>query len=193
MKVKRVYERMDKLLNKIREKSFRENKGLGNEIGFHIFDYDPEDELIVRDRIKFIKDQTRHEDFEIQEFDLYNVMIEILEDKRFLDKTFAMEEKKGSDKILEPIRRTLRVSQNDDLIVEYIKERIHDNAIVFLSGIGKAWPIIRSHTVLNSLHAAVENVPLVMFFPGTYDGQTLVLFNEFKDDNYYRAFRLIER
>ena len=191
--MKRVYKRLDKLLKRIREKSFRENKGLGNEIGFHIFDYDPEDEMIIRERINYMKNQTKYDEFEIQEFDLYEIMIEILDDKKYLDKIFKMEEKKGSDKILEPIRRTLRLNQDDDLVVAYIRSRINENSIVFLTGIGKAWPIIRSHTVLNSLHAAVEDVPLVMFFPGTYDGQTLVLFNEFKDDNYYRAFRLVER
>jgi hypothetical protein len=46
---------------------------------------------------------------------------------------------------------------------------------------------------LNSLHAVIEEVPLVMFFPGTYDEQSLVLFNEFKDDNYYRAFQIVGR
>ena len=32
----------------------------------------------------------------------------------------------------------------------------------------------------------------VMFFPGTYNEQELILFNEIKDDNYYRAFRLVK-
>ncbi|MGV8154533.1 MAG: DUF1788 domain-containing protein [Alkaliphilus sp.] len=191
--MKRINGRLEKLLNRIRDNNFRENKGLGNEVGFHIFDYDPVDELIVRDRIKYIKSQMKHEEFEIQEFDLYEVMLEVLENKGFLQKILKMEEKKGSEKIIAPIRRTLRFNQEDDKIVSYIRDRIKPDSVVFLTGIGKAWPVIRSHSVLNSLHVAVENVPVIMFFPGTYDGQTLVLFNEFKDDNYYRAFKLIER
>jgi hypothetical protein len=35
-------------------------------------------------------------------------------------------------------------------------------------------------------------VPVVLFFPGTYDEQSLILFDELKDDNYYRAFRLVK-
>ncbi|MFZ2746924.1 MAG: BREX protein BrxB domain-containing protein [Lactococcus raffinolactis] len=31
-----------------------------------------------------------------------------------------------------------------------------------------------------------------MFFPGKYDGQSLMLFSEIKDDNYYRAFKLVD-
>ena len=42
------------------------------------------------------------------------------------------------------------------------------------------------------LHQAFVRVPVVMFFPGTYNEQELILFNEIKDDNYYRAFRLVK-
>lgn len=37
----------------------------------------------------------------------------------------------------------------------------------------------------------IDNVPVVLFYPGNYDGQELVLFGEIKDDNYYRAFKLV--
>ncbi len=188
-----IFKRLERLSERIHEQKFLEGKGLGNEIGFHIFDYDPEDELIVRRHIETIMKQNVHDDFTIQRFDLYEIMMEILNEKNYLDKTFKMEEKKGSERIVEPIRRTLRINQKDDLIVSYIQERVQENAVVFLTGVGKAWPIIRSHTVLNSLHAVIETVPLVMFFPGTYDGQSLVLFKEFKDDNYYRAFQIVGR
>jgi len=30
-----------------------------------------------------------------------------------------------------------------------------------------------------------------MFYPGTFNGQTLNLFDEFKEGNYYRAFNLL--
>jgi hypothetical protein len=32
-----------------------------------------------------------------------------------------------------------------------------------------------------------------MFYPGTYSGQDLNLFDEISDQNYYRAFKLVER
>lgn len=37
---------------KIRQPNFRENRGMGNEVGYHIFDYDPAQELVVRDWVK---------------------------------------------------------------------------------------------------------------------------------------------
>lgn len=189
-----IYKRLDKILPKIQEKRFRENKGLGNEIGFYIFDYHPSDELIIRNYIKFLKDKINKENygFKIKEFDLYEIILEILEKKGFLNKVFEKESIEGTDRIIDIIKRTLRLTQKNDLIVDYISNRVEKDDIVFLTGVGKSWPIIRSHTVLNTLHSVIESVPLVMFFPGMYDGLELRLFDEIKDDNYYRAFKLIE-
>lgn len=192
--MKDIYERIDEILPKIVEPNFRENKGLGNEVGFYVFDYNPEHELLVRDRVKFIKEKAKNlYGINIIEFDLYEIIIELLNSKGYLEKNFKMEEKKGSEFILNATKKALRLTLDNDLIVKYIEERLDGNDIVFLTGIGKAWPIIRSHTILNNLHRIVEDQPLVMFFPGNYDGGTLMLFNYLKDDNYYRAFQLIDK
>lgn len=39
------------LREKIQTQSFQENRGLSNEVGYYIFDYDPEKELYVRGEI----------------------------------------------------------------------------------------------------------------------------------------------
>lgn len=189
-----IYERLDKILPKIQEKRFRENKGLGNEIGFYIFDYDPKDELVVREHVRFIKQKVSAEDsgVKIKEFDLYEIMLELLEGKKYLDKVLNLEKQKGTEHVIKAINTTLRLTLPNDLIVDYIKSRVEKDDIVFLTGVGKVWPIIRSHTVLNTLHSVIDDVPLIMFFPGIYDGLELKLFDEIKDDNYYRAFKLIE-
>lgn len=193
--MKSIQQRLDEILPRITAPSFRKSKGLGNEIGYYIFDYDPNDEMLVREHIAYIKERmsTEQNDFYIKEFDLYEVVLEILEEKGFLKKNFQMEEKKGSQFVLNATKKALRLTLATDLVVGYIAERVQPNDIVFLTGIGKAFPIIRSHTVLNTLQKRVDQVPVVMFFPGIYDGQELVLFGEIKDDNYYRAFQLIDK
>ena len=181
--MKDIYARLDEILPKIVGNDFRENRGLGNDIGFYIFDYDPEYELLVRDRIKFIKNKAKGAyGLNIIEFDLYEIMIEILDSKGYLKKNFIMEEKKGSEYVFTATKKALRLTLDNDLLVQYISERLDDSDIVFITGVGKAWPIIRSHTVLNNLHRVVEKQPLVMFFPGEYDGGSLMLFNYLKDD-----------
>lgn len=192
--MKSIYERIDGILPRITEPTFMENKSLGNEIGFYIFDYDPEYEMLVRDRVSLIEKKAKSMyGLNIIEFDLYEIMLELLESKGYLQKNFIMEERKGSEQVFNATKKALRLTLDNDLLVKYISERIDGNDIVFLTGVGKAWPIIRSHTVLNNLHRIVEKQPLVMFFPGTYDGGSLMLFNYLKDDNYYRAFQLIDK
>ena len=187
-------ERLDKAEAMIKKPSFRKNKGLGNEVGYYIFDYPPEQELLVRERVEYIrkKNEQSDDEYRIVVFDLYEIIIEILKEKGYLEKCYEFEKKRGFDRITKAVGNMLRITAEDSLIVNYIREHTPEKAIVFLVGIGKCYPILRSHTVLNNLHQVIDNVPVVMFYPGKYDGQELNLFGEIKDDNYYRAFKLVE-
>ena len=62
--MKNIYQRLDEILPKIVEPNFRKNKGLGSEIGFYVFDYKAEEELLVRDRIRYIKEKSVEEQFD---------------------------------------------------------------------------------------------------------------------------------
>ena len=150
---------------------------------------------MVRDHIEFIKQKISDEysDINIKEFDLYEIILEVMNKKGYLQKNIEMEKKKGSKYVFNAIRKSLRLTLKNDMVLSYIVNRVEPNDIVFITGVGKAWPIMRSHTVLNNLHNVIDQVPVVMFFPGEYDGLELILFNEIKDDNYYRAFQLIDK
>lgn len=178
----------------IQKPSFRQNKGLGNEVGYYIFDYPPEEELLVREMVEYIrkKNEQSDDEYHIVVFDLYEIIIEILKEKGYLEKCYEFEKKRGFDRITKAVGNMLRITAKDSLIINYIRKRTPEKAIMFLVGIGKCYPILRSHTVLNNLHQVIDNVPVVMFYPGKYDGQELILFGEIKDDNYYRAFKLVE-
>jgi len=193
--VKTIYQRLDEIIQRITKESFRENTGLGNEIGYYIFDYEPRYEMLVREHVRFLIQKINDGDygFHIKEFDLYEIMLELLETKGYLEKNFKMEQVKGSEFVFNATKKTLRLTEKDDLIIQYIKDRVVKGDVVFITGVGKVWPIIRSHTVLNNLHQVLDEVPVIMFFPGVYDGLELVLFEEIKDDNYYRAFKLVDR
>ena len=187
-------QKFDKAEEMIQRPSFRENKGLGNEVGYYIFDYDADRELYVRERIEYIKkkNESSNDDFKVVVFDLYEIIIDILNKKGYLEKCFEFEKTKGFDRVTKSIGNMLRITAADSLIVNHIKDNTPDKVVVFITGIGKCYPILRSHTVLNNLHQVIDNVPVVLFYPGKYDGQELVLFGEIKDDNYYRAFKLVD-
>ena len=186
--------RLDEMEDAIKKPSFRTSSGRANEVNYWIFDYPPERELEVRERIEYMKKKNSKgtDDFELVVFDLYDIIIDYLEGKNFMDKCFQFEKKKGLDRITKAVNNSMKINDDDSLIVQYIKDHTPENAIVFLTGVGKCYPILRSHKVLNNLHQAFVRVPVVMFFPGTYNEQELILFNEIKDDNYYRAFKLVK-
>lgn len=119
-------------------------------------------------------------------------MIDILIKKGYLEKCYQFEKKRGFERVAKSISNMLRITSSDNLIVNYIRDNAPEKAVVFIMGIGKCYPILRSHTVLNNLHQVIDNVPVVLFYPGNYDGQELVLFGKIKDDNYYRAFKLVD-
>lgn len=187
-------ERLDKAERIIKKPSFRQNKGLGNEVGYYIFDYPAENELLVRERIEYIrqKNESAIDGFRVVVFDLYNMIIGLLKDKGYLEKCFEFEKSKGFDRITKAVGNTLRVTSADSLLIARIKKETPKNSVVFITGIGKCYPILRSHSILNNLHQVIDDMPVVMFYPGKYDGQELVLFGEIKDDNYYRAFKLVD-
>ena len=185
--------RLDLIEPKLYDKNFRTGRGTVGEVNFWIFDYLPEEEMAVRNFVHFLTNKIngRDDDLRIRHFDLYNLMLDVLEEKNYIGKVEEMEKAKGSQAIINPLKRTLRLTEDGDLIIQKIvADILPQKDVIFLTGVGKAWPIIRSHTILNNLHSKVDKNPLVMFFPGEYTSE-LKLFGEITDDNYYRAFKLV--
>lgn len=182
--------RLDQIIPKIKEDKFIEGRGLGNEISFYVFDYEPQYELVVRDYIQNIKKEFSYDgtNRRIVEFDLYKMLIEITKEKRIFDRIFDMEERQGKDALF----KAMTTFAKPEVFLEKIKEELDNHDVIFLTGIGKVYPFVRSHNILNNLQEVLDKTPVIMFFPGTYNGQSLQLFSKFTDDNYYRAFRLVD-
>ncbi len=189
-----IYDRLIEIIPKITDPSFKESKGLGKEVGYHIFDYDPKDEMTVRKHIPYIKKEIseKHQSLSIIECNLFKIVLQILEDKGYLEKNFTMEQKRSSNFVLNATRKSLRLTLENDLVINHIRNQAKNHDILFITGVGEVFPIIRSHVILNNIHRAVDDQPVIMFYPGKYSGQDLQLFSEISDGNYYRAFRLID-
>ncbi|MBC3900611.1 DUF1788 domain-containing protein [Acetobacterium malicum] len=191
--MKNIETRLDQIEAKITNDDFLKNKGLGNEVGYYIFDYDPQDELKVRQHIAYLKAKINKSasGVKIVEYDLYQLVISVLKERGYLEKCFQFEKTKGLDYTYQAIIKMLRLTSKTNLLVNHIVEHTLPHSVVFITGVGKCYPIVRSHNVLNNLHQVLDTMPVVMFFPGVYSGQDLQLFGTIKDDNYYRAFKLI--
>lgn len=187
-----IHDRLDQIQEKIKEDKFIEGRGLGNEISFYIFDYEPEHELIVREHIKTLKEIFKDGRYNrwILEFDLYKMLLEIAREKGIYHLIFEKEANEGKDALFQALSHFARPEIFLEKIVETVNE-LNCN-VLLITGVGKIYPFVRSHTILNNLQEKVDHLSVIMFYPGTYDGQSLNLFNQFKDDNYYRAFPLVD-
>ena len=185
---------LGKIESEIGKTSFLNGKGLGNEVSYYVFDYDPKDEIIVREYIDKLvkKDKEFGDGYKLKVYDVYDLMIDLLESEGYLEDCFEMEKNDGMNYLVESVNDLLRMNDDSNYFAEYIEENTPEKAIVFLTGVGKIFPFVRSHKILNNLHQIFDRSPVVMFYPGKYDGHSLELFGEFKDDNYYRAFPLIK-
>ena len=169
--------------------------GTANDLKFYIFDYNPADELVVRKEIKKIKDRNPN----IVEFDLYEMMLQIVEEEGYMEDVIRMEPDYDKELLLrEVFQPLLSVEEETSPFLDMFKETVEDDgrSIVLITGVGKVYPIVRSHTILNNLQSIFRHNPVVMMYPGRYEiknAMTLRLFERLDDDNYYRAFPLVER
>ena len=183
--------RLNQILPKLTSDDFLRARGIGNEIAFYIFDYAPEDELRVREHIRFLVDRLpkNKPGLRVAHINLFEFLINYLQERSLLEKSFELQRKKGSDALLKALKGVMNEEKVAERFADIAKPAEHD--LVLISGVGGAYPLLRSHTLLNNLHAIMGQTPLVMFYPGRYDTQTLRLFGKI-GLNYYRAFRLID-
>lgn len=186
------HERLNQVLPRIMSDDFLNNGGLGNEIGFWIFDYPPEQEMDMRDFLHRVIEpalEKRQPPLRFATVNLFELVIGLLEERKLLDKAIEMQRTQGDAKVLESLRRVLKEDKlAERLIAQFNPEQLD---LLILSGVGAAYPMLRTHTLLSALHPHLNHTPLLMFFPGRYDGYSLRLFNKLSEDHYYRAFRLV--
>lgn len=181
-----IKERLDKLKIMIQGKDFLEGKGLSNEVNIRIFCYDPKEEMIIRHFIKQISNESLN--CHMIHYDLYEVFLNICKDKRILDRIPALEEKRGK----EFIRKQFEKSCDAKTFAAKMQYENHQKGdVIVLSGIGKVFPFMRVHSLLEAMQPLFNDLPILVFYPGDFDGHYVKLFNKLKANEYYRAFKLI--
>ena len=73
--------RLQQMFEKIDNGDIFKTKGIGNDINFYVFDYDPLDEYIVREQLNLYLGRTNQK---IRIFNIYDIINQILEDKGFM-------------------------------------------------------------------------------------------------------------
>lgn len=187
----KLQERLNELPDILRTPAFLKGEGLGNDINYRIFNYSPEDELQVREYLAFLQTlfNDKIPDINLVQINLLEALKTYLQERNFLDKALQMQASRGDTALMKALKGPLHMSKFAPWMVRHYLSNQTD--ILFLTGMGSVWPLIRGHHLLNALHAEIDDKPVVLFYPGSYDGTTLTLFNQLPGKNYYRAFALL--
>lgn len=179
-----ITERLDHLKKTIQEDDFLQGKGLSNEVNIRMFCYSPKDEMAVRSFIEKLENEQLK--CKVQIVDLYETFLSICEDKRILDRIPQLEQKRGKEFLEKQFERTCDAKVFAKKIVDQF-----DADLLMITGVGKAFPFIRVHALLNTIQEDLNDKPIVVLYPGTFDGHYVKLFNQLKPNEYYRAFNMI--
>ena len=187
--------RFDHLLAVVSSSRFLTKQGLGNEVPFFICPY-PASEAATVDAMRVsLMNQLANRGVKVLEINLYDLCIELLQERGIWDKVIEAEPEMTKSELLELLQAVLAPEEH---LVPAIAKKIADQQfdVLFLSGVGEIFPFIRSHNVLNNLQSTAKERPTVLFFPGSYThalatGASLDLFSTLHDDRYYRAFNIL--
>lgn len=182
-----IKERLDKVRALIQESDFLEGKGLSNEVNIRIFCYAPEDEMTVRHFIsQLATDQTLNCNLKL--CNLYQTFLSICDDMDIIDAIPEMEEADGSIFLLEQLHSAIGEGE----FIEKIQYEPHqERDVLMLTGVGEVFPFMRIHALLEALQPHFSDVPILVMYPGEFDGRHVKLFNRLQSNDYYRAFSVI--
>ena len=180
--------RLDNLKMEIQKPEFLEGKGLSNEVNIRIFCYDPAEEMTVRHFVEqIVVDQSLN--CHLIECNLYKTFLEICDEKRITKGAPSMEEKKGKDYLIQQIQR---FANNKSFVAKMQYDPHEPGDVLLLTGVGEVFPFMRIHTLLEALQPYFSDIPILVMYPGEFDGRHVKLFNRLTPNDYYRAFNVID-
>ncbi|WP_418637402.1 BREX protein BrxB domain-containing protein [Winogradskyella sp.] len=167
----------------------------------YMYMYDAEKEYEIDAEILDIKNRLHRPTnyLDVIVLDIYEEFITYLKQEKFaksnkFDFYNAHENKKP-----EAVNKSLFKDAYDTRFLEFLNNKIQthlkieDNfqrSYVFIKGFGNAFPYIRASRFFNNFEKFVKGYKLIMFYPGEAK-EYYSLFGLLKDENLYRAIKLI--
>ncbi|NLB79631.1 MAG: DUF1788 domain-containing protein [Clostridiaceae bacterium] len=164
-------------------------EGLSGEIPFWVAPYNIKEERKVETEIKHLVKRISTSGLKALCIDLFELSCDIIEENIGMEDLKQVEADMDKSFFLDALQSTINIH---DRFIPAIGQKVRESKpnMLFLKGVGKVYPFIRSHIVLNNLQSEITEIPTVMFYPGDYSGRSLRLFSLLEDDNYYRAFNI---
>ncbi len=189
---------VETLYLKLRNPDFLAMKGLSGEVPIFIHAYEATEEDVARQTADALTTRLRNDGIACAKIDLFELVLEQLVEEGRLDRILEKESQIGKAKLFETMTN---LTDAKTRLVPRLMRRLEaeDAKLSILTGVGRVYPFLRTHTILDSLQPAMMRQPVVMFFPGHYTqeqgiGSQLRLFGSLPAPMlyrpYYRAFNL---
>lgn len=118
MKERSLNERLIELEDRMISVDALTRYGTANDLKFYIFDYSPKDELIIRKEVKKLIEYNE----KIVEFDLYEMMMQIIEEEGYMEDVIRMEPEYDKALLLsEVFQPLLSVEENNIKLLEMLR------------------------------------------------------------------------
>ena len=127
-------------------------EGLSGEIPFWVAPYDISKELKVESEIKHLVRKLKTSGFEPLCIDLFELSCEIIEENIGMEELKQIELDLDKSFFLDALQSTINIH---DRFIPAIGEKVKETnpQMLFLKGVGKVYPFIRSHIVLHNLQS----------------------------------------
>ena len=188
----------DRLFTILGHEKFLSMKGQANELPIFIQTYDAALEDAARRMVESLAGRLRNTGINVKTVDLFELVLQELEEADVLDSLVRDEAQFERIEVLETLQN---YSDPKSHLVPRLLRAIGTDGtqLTLLTGSGRIFPFLRTHTILESLQPAMLRHPVVIFFPGEYDqdpigGSHLRLFGSIPspkiNNPYYRATNL---
>ncbi len=173
-------------------------KGQANEVPIFIQTYEPSQEDAAWRMVLSLVVRLTNIGVSVKALDLFEMVLEELEEHKILDTLVQDEATFEKVEVLETLQNY--ADPKTHLVPRLMRAIGNDGTqLTLITGSGRIFPFLRTHTILESLQPAMLRHPVVIFFPGEYDqdpngGSHLRLFGSVPspkiNNPYYRATNL---
>ena len=187
------YHDMDSLFEDVYRKliSPEFGKNLGGELPLFIQPIPNQGQTELKDQTQRLVNRLVKENKTAMSIDLYDLCVTLLEEEDVLETILEEEKNLEQGDIVSTIDSILDIKS---VVIPRISEMISEQNpdFAFITGVGRVYPFIRSHGILNNLDELAKQNNIILFFPGEYNNLQLSLFGVISDENYYRGHNLDE-
>ncbi len=186
-----------RLLDILLRPEFLEMRGVAKEVPIFIQTYNPADADELRRVVDGTKQVLRQNGIRVKHVDLFELVLELLDAKDYLDELLKSEPDWSKSDVLATLQN---VAEPTTALVPKLMEALGvESQVSLITGSGRVYPFLRTHTILEALQPAMVHHPVVIFFPGEYSqdadgGSYLRLFGNSTaskfENPHYRATNL---